>query len=298
MLVENKQRNGSSRRIRALLVSNMDSNQTDICNILENAGCKVEIIKHGHEGLYLLLHEDFDIALFILDENNTIELTFATEAIKICPPLGVIAVINETNEDALNCAKNVGLQSILFEHFNLDFVEKILRGKARQKPSDVSTETLESNDFQLNLLRDMTRIVRKSNSLLEFVRGVNASSKMLSSAGIAGIISMEEDSPVLMLDIRKPVKTSCLAQISDYVRMKYQAFSGLTLPKNMEVQAEGVPCNKDGMGDIGSCITVPLLVNNKIHSLLVLALIPHQENTASNMYILYHFSLKYLCMYY
>jgi len=295
--VENRQRKRSSGKIRALVVDNNDLNQTGICNILENAGCTVEIVKHGHEGLYSLLHENFDVALFILEANNSIELAFATEAMKICPPFGVIAVINGTNEDALNCAKNVGLQSTLFEHFNLDFVEKILRGKARKKPFEVSTDTLAVNDFQLNHLREMTRIVRKSNSLLEFVREVSASSKILSSAGIVGIISVKGDSPVLILDIRKPIRPSCLTQISDYVRMKYQTFNSLTLPKNMEVRAEGVPCSKDGVKDMGSCVTVPLLINNEIHGLLVLALVPHKEKTASDISRLYQLVNHYFEMF-
>lgn len=275
--------------IRVLVLDDDELVRKLATNILSRAGCDVETAADGREGLQLLLLRDFDVAVVDFKMSGMDGLAFLTEALTICPWLGVIIVTGFARDEAVKQAKKLGVDKILKKPFDVtEFREQVFAKAAEKQEKLTSAARISLRQIQrvLSFFQEIGRSATESESLLDAVRGLSHGLAFLESEAVA-ILSLE-DEPILMMFPRVDVSAEFLIDFEGHVRRRYHAFSGRHLPSGMQVETDGTVSENGKIQAVRACFSVPVIAAGEIRGLLSIATSSKETYGDTDMLFLYH----------
>ena len=246
----------------------------------------------GREALLKLMQEDFDVLIVDLNMEGMNGITFLQEALKIWPWIGVIIVSGYVTEDAVKEAEKLGITHIMNKPIQLkslcdNVIKEYQLKQARQE--DLPTENalmLMRNHLNIltRLSQDIIGTETLSEVLLEFS---NSIAKTLPSNAVGILLSSEENT--LLISSQNPVSESFIDNVTKEMITRYRSISGKELdPDSIITTIKNENIEENGAKEIRSIISVPAIIDNKVHGLLTLA--SEQDNAyhPADISLLYH----------
>lgn len=278
-----------SETVRVLVIDDDELVRKLATTILTKAGCDVEAASDGREGLHLLLLRDFDVTVVDLKMSGMDGLAFLTEALTICPWLGVIVVTGFARDQAVDRARRLGVDHILKKPFDVSDLRELVFMQAaakREKLKSLANISLGQIRNALGLFQEIGRSASGSETLLEAVRALRHGLAFLEAEAMA-VLSLDEE-PVLMMFPHAAVTQEYIGEFESHVRRRYNAFSGRQLPAGMQVEVEGEVSADGDKSVIGECFSIPIIAAGEIRGLLSIAAPSKDAYKESDMLFLYH----------
>lgn len=275
--------------VRVLVIDDDELVRKLATTILTKAGCEVEAASDGREGLHLLLLRDFDVTVVDLKMSGMDGLAFLTEALTICPWLGVIVVTGFARDQAVDRARQLGVDHILKKPFDVSDLRELVFMQAaekREKLKSMADISLGQIRNALSLFQEIGRSAPDSETLLDAVRALRHGLAFLEAEAMA-VLSLDED-PVLMMFPSDSVTQEYINEFESHVRRRYNAFSGRQLPAGMQVEVEGEVSQSGEKSVMGECFSIPIIAGGEIRGLLSIAAPSNESYSASDMLFLYH----------
>jgi len=260
---------------------------------LTHQGCLVETAASGREALQTLMQQAFDVLVVDLRMQGMDGIVFLQEALKIWPWLGVVIVSGYVNEEAIEKARKLGVTRILQKPVSLQVLHDTIRQESeerREEGVDIPRGTA------LALMRDhlklLTRLDKKTigtdtlvGARLDFGKAL---AEMLPS-DVVGILVLEDDENALLLASQRSVGRKFLDRVQDEMLTRYKALSGNDItPESLNIQMDGEPSKTDVSGEIGSALSVPVILGRDVAGILSLATVEAGAYTPADVSLLYH----------
>ncbi|MDA1088207.1 MAG: diguanylate cyclase [Verrucomicrobia bacterium] len=275
--------------VRVLVIDDDDLVRKLATTILTKSGCEVEAASDGREALHLLLLRDFDVTVVDLKMSGMDGLAFLTEALTICPWLGVIVVTGFARDEAVERARRLGVDHILKKPFDVsDLLELVFMQAAAKREKLKSTADISLGQIRnaLSLFQEIGRSASESETLLDAVRALRHGLAFLEAEAMA-VLSLDED-PVIMMFPHTSVTQEYINEFEAHVRRRYNAFSGRQLPAGIQVEVEGEVLPSGAKSTMGECFSVPIIAAGEIRGLLSIAAPGKDAYHESDMLFLYH----------
>lgn len=260
--------------IRVLVVDDDESIRLLAQRALMAYGAVVELADNGRAALQILLRQDFDVVLVDLRMQEMDGITFVQEARNIWPWLGFIIMTGFLDDLSRDVAVRLGIRQIL---------EKPLRvGRLCQTVSDEYTErrkglgthgpALEQHQKQLRILGHLGETALAAATFVEALKELSEGLGELMSCDVAGIFGFSEGQKIVVLTAQQDVSPTFIGCVRDEILARYEALSGRKVDGNdLRLQVEGVAPSPSGLERPGRLLSIPLLVNNEVQGILVLA---------------------------
>jgi len=283
----------SKRPIRVLVVD--DDNE--ICQLyaasLEIQGCDVDAVNTGRQALHVLMRRSIDVLVVDLRMEEMSGLVFLEEALKIWPWLGVVISSAFITDGAVQKAAELGVTRILQK--SPDF-EALIEGVKSEAESTRREQTNIPRDYAVDLMRNHSRLLGhlaegKSNvdtlldALLDFGRAL---SEMLTCDCISMLV-FQSDTPVMLFMPHGNISDGFLDAVQDEMVRRYEALTGAKFDATMlQRQIERTGGSEDEVEDVGSVLSVPVILDDDVCGLLTLASAQEYTYAPSDVSLLYH----------
>lgn len=262
---------------------------------LAEDGHVVETADNGRQALGILMQESFDVLVVDLRMQEMDGLVFLQEALKIWPWIGVVVCSAFVDDEVIPKLDSLGVKRVLVKPVPLPLLCQNVREEAAARIR--SRGDIPRNDA-LTLMRDhlklLTRLSHKTiatetllGALLEFA---NELVQILPS-DVVGILVAEPDEETrdLLLGCHTAVARGFLTQVENEMCTRYEALSGRRLDEAvLHVQTNGKECDPAGPDQVGSTLSVPVILEQQVCGLLTLASANQQAYSTADIALLYH----------
>lgn len=259
---------------------------------LTGSGCIVECVTSGRLGLQVLLQRQFDVLVVDLRMQGMDGITFLREALKIWPWLGVVIMSGFITAEVkaqlaeLNILRFVEKPvevAVLIEQVKLEAQEK--RG-VLQASEQLAPERIQN---QLAMLRTLGEMALNSDNLVEALRSLGAGLGRMLPCSVVGILDLDRDDSVLILNCQEPVATDYIEHMKADMLRHYASLSGRQLPETaLRVQIEGEARSPHGATAPGSVFAVPIIIGGELRGLLNLTSSKLNALAPTDIAFLYH----------
>jgi diguanylate cyclase (GGDEF)-like protein/putative nucleotidyltransferase with HDIG domain len=278
--------------VRVLVLDDEAPIRRLVKSALTDIGCVVETAADGREGLQILLQRDFDVLVVDLKMKGMDGIAFLQEALKIWPWLGVIIITGYADTHSMARANALGVETIMAKPIRMDQLrENVLReaGIKRQKVMVPASLTLDRIQYQLGVLRQLSETAIASLSLAEALRGLSSGLINLLPSALVGVLGLEGDEEVLLLNVREKISDAFVQSVQDEILKRYAALSGRSLSlKSLRIEVDGLPTTPDGQSRVGSTFSVPVMKSGAVHGILTFASTAENAYTTQDISFLYH----------
>jgi diguanylate cyclase (GGDEF)-like protein/putative nucleotidyltransferase with HDIG domain len=259
---------------------------------LGGSGCAVECVKNGHEGLQVLLQRQFDVLVVDLHMEGMDGPTFLREAQKIWPWLGVVIMSGFLTAEARTQLAALHIHRFVEKPVSIDQLIQQVQAEAHDKRTHLrTTEQLATDRIQnqLAMLRTMGEMAIGSDSLIEALRGLGAGLGRLLPCSVVGILDLDRDEDVLLLNCQEPVAEDYITRLKADMLRHYTSLSGRALAESaLRVQLEGEPRTPRGPAVPASVFAMPIIVGGELRGLLSLTSSKADAFAATDIAFLYH----------
>lgn len=280
------------RNIRVLVLDDEEPVRRLAHTILTRAGCKVETAGDGREGLQILLHRDFDVAVVDLQMRDMGGSQFLQEARSIWPWMGIVVLTGYADPDAVEHANRYGVTRILNKPLDRTVLIQEIMEEARlkrQRLEMTASHGLDRIQDQLDILRRFSEVAMAAESLDEALVNLSLGVSNLLPCDTIAILSVEGDQYRLYLTPTRRVSMPFLTAIENTILDRYSALTGrprsglvLTIPMGDAEPDDNAP------KELGSSFTVPIISGGEITGLLMLAAHSRDDYSAFDISFLYH----------
>jgi diguanylate cyclase (GGDEF)-like protein/putative nucleotidyltransferase with HDIG domain len=259
---------------------------------LGGSGCAVECVKNGHEGLQVLLQRQFDVLVVDLRMEGMDGPTFLREAQKIWPWLGVVIMSGFLTAEARTQLAALHTHRFVEKPVSIDQLIQQVQAAAHDKRTQLrTTEQLATDRIQnqLAMLRTMGEMAIGSDSLIEALRGLGAGLGRLLPCSVVGILDLDRDESVLLLNCQEPVAEDYITRLKADMLRHYTSLSGRSLAESaLRVQLEGEARTPRGPAVPASIFAMPIIVGGELRGLLSLTSSKADAFAATDIAFLYH----------
>lgn len=278
-----------------VLVLDDDRNLRDVVEqCLTRVGFNVMTASEGSEGLQVLLSNRFDVVVSDLMMEPMDGITFLTEALKIWPWMGVVVFSGYIQDDLVKQATELGIEVILEKPVSFDELTQHVINQADKMQQRVAGhqagETLIQVQYQLNILRENTRVAIEAASLEQALSNLSRDLGVAIPSVATAILSQREHDgeAILVATLRREVSHAFLAKLEAMIYEHYHRLSGKKLPQETHLVTSGIDPTNDGISQAGDPFTFPIINKGSITG--ILCFIPPENYTCSDADIsfLYH----------
>ncbi len=259
---------------------------------LTSSGCAVECVASGREGLHVLLQRPFDVLVVDLRMEGMDGTAFLREAQKIWPWLGVVIMSGFLTDEARAQLAALNIHRFVEKPVTIDELIRQVQAEAHEKRTQLRTSEQQATDRiqnQLAMLRTMGEMAIGSDSLIEALRGLGAGLGRLLPCSVVGILDLERDEGVLLLNCQEPVAEEYLVRLKADMLRHYTSLSGRTLTEAaLRVQVEGESRTLRGPAAPVSVFAMPIIVGGELRGLLSLTSSKANAFATTDIAFLYH----------
>ncbi len=283
----------STTPIRVLVVDDEPALRDLVQLSLTRVGCEVTTATDGGEGLQVLLSKRFDVVVSDLMMEPMGGITFLTEALRIWPWMGAIILSGYVQDETRNLAKQIGVVTILEKPISFrDLVTKVIEeaDSMRARIQGGNQVTLDHIQYELSVLREITKAAIEASSLQQALRDLSNSLGNTLPSLAAGILNLEdgESDSILVLSLRAPVTQAFIKEMEVSIRERFQLLSGSDLPDSLTVERQGTKLSEDGATTASGIFSVPIVTAGRVSGMLALAPPSDYTYSESDMSFLYH----------
>ena len=242
--------------------------------ILAAYGAAVELADNGRMALQILLRQDFDVVLVDLRMQEMNGIAFIQEARNIWPWLGFIIMTGFMDDMTSEVSSRLGIHHLLEKPVSPEqlcgtVLEEYLE---RRKALGALGPEFEEHQRQLRMLGHLGETALSANTFVEALQELSDGLGELMSCDVAGLFGFSEGQKIIVFSAQKKVSLEFLNSARGEILKRYEALSGQTVdPAGLRVQLEGVPPGEDGPSVPRHLLAIPLLVNNEVQGILLLA---------------------------
>lgn len=260
---------------------------------MSDRGFAVETANSGREALQVLMQQMFDVMVVDLHMEGMDGIVFLEEALKIWPWLGVVIVSGYVTEDAMQRAGRLGVTRVLQKPIELSelcaAVEKETASK-RSRQADIPKGNA------LALMRDHLKLLTRlgegaigTETLVQALAEFGADLAHMLACDAVGILVLAGDERVLLLMAQTVLTEDYLLAVRKEMITRYDALSGRRLDANtVRVEVQGEPCLPSGRSEVGTTLSVPVILGQEVSGLLTLASAESNAYKAADVSLLYH----------
>ena len=283
---------GTTSPIRVLVLDDEAVVRHVAQRALGGSGCAVECVTNGREGLQVLLQRQFDVLVVDLHMEGMDGPTFLREAQKIWPWLGVVIMSGFLTAEARAQLAALHIHRFVEKPVSIDQLIQQVQAEAHDKRTQLrTTEQLAADRIQnqLAMLRTMGEMAIGSDSLIEALRGLGAGLGRLLPCSVVGILDLEREEGVLLLNCQEPVAEDYLTRLKADMLRHYTSLSGRSLAEAaLRVQVEGEARTPRGPAVPASVFAMPIIVGGELRGLLSLTSSKPDAFAATDIAFLYH----------
>jgi diguanylate cyclase (GGDEF)-like protein len=279
--------------IRVLVLDDEPALRDLVKQTLDRVGCQVTTASEGGEGLQALLSARFDVVVSDLMMEPMDGITFLTEALRIWPWMGVVVFSGFIREEIREQAATLGITTILEKPISFrELASKVVEeaDRMRQRISGGDQVTLDHIQYELSILREITKAAIEASSLQQALRDLSNSLGQTLPSLAAGILSLEEneDESMLVFTVREPVTPGFVGRMEASLRERYRMLSGADLQADLTIEVQGVDLAEEGIAEPGNVFSVPIVSAGRVSGMLALAPPDDYSYSESDMSFLYH----------
>ena len=282
----------SDSLICVLVLDDEEMVRTLAKRVLTGAGCTVETVADGREGLQILLQRPFDVMVVDLHMQGMDGIAFLKEALKIWPWLGVVIMSGFLNPAVMEQLAKMNIHHAVEKPVDLNTLIREVRDEARDKRALISIPEPDAPDRiqnQLSMLRSLGEMAITSENLVEALRGLGAGLGRLLPCSVVGILDLDRDDSVLILNCQEPVAEEYISHMKADMFRHYESLSGRTLSEaRLRVQLEGEARSARGPVAPASAFAVPIIIGGELRGVLNLTSSKANALTPSDIAFLYH----------
>ena len=283
----------TDKPIRVLVLDDEPALRDLVKQTLDRVGCQVTTAAEGGEGLQALLSTRFDVVVSDLMMEPMDGITFLTEALRIWPWMGVVVFSGYIRDEIREQAANIGVTTILEKPISFrELASSVLEeaDRMRQRIQGGDQVTLDHIQYELSILREITKAAIEASSLQQALRDLSNSLGQTLPSLAAGILSLEdgEAGSMLVFSIREPVTNGYVELMEASLRERFHLLSGDDLPENITIEVQGVELTEDGIDHPGEVFSVPIVSGGRVSGMLALAPPDDYAYSESDMSFLYH----------
>ncbi len=259
--------------------------------VLMSRQAAVEVAENGRSALQILLRQDFDLVLVDLRMQEMDGITFIQEARNIWPWLGFVIMTGYMDDVSSDLSAKLGVTRILAKPVRPGQLCQVLWEEYNERRLGLGTAApgLEQHQRQLRMLGHLGETALASGTFVEALQDLSEGLGELLSCDVAGLLGFSEGQNVVVLTAQNAVAESFLSRCREEMVLRYEALSGQkTGHIEWRVQIEGVPSSPTGPASPGRLMTIPLLVNNEIHGILLLGATEEETIAAIDISFVYH----------
>ncbi len=279
--------------IRVLVLDDEPALRDLVKQSLHRAGCEVTTAAEGGEGLQHLLSKRFDVVISDLMMEPMDGITFLTEALRIWPWMGVVVFSGYIRDEIRDQAAAIGVTTILekpisFRELSTKVIQEADRMRRRIQGGD--RVTLDHIQYELSVLREITKAAIEASSLQQALRDLSNSLGQTLPSLAAGILSLEEGDAesMLVFSLREPVTDEFVKHMEADLRTRFKMLSGADLPSKITVEVQGEDIAPDGVAEAANVFSVPIVSGGRVSGMLALAPPDDYVYSESDMSFLYH----------
>ncbi len=259
---------------------------------LASVGGAVECVTNGREGLQVLLQRQFDVLVVDLHMRGMDGITFLHEALKIWPWLGVVIMSGFITKEVKAQLQEMNITRFVEKPVEVDVLIEYVQAEDREKRALLhSSEQLapERIQNQLGMLRTLGEMALSSDNLVEALRGLGAGLGRLLPCSVVGILDLDRDDSVLILNCQEPVSKEYIEHMKDDMLRHYASLSGRPLAEGaLRVQVEGEARSPRGPAAPASVFAVPIIIGGELRGLLNLTSSRVNALAPTDIAFLYH----------
>ncbi len=277
--------------IRILIVDDDESIRTFVHRALSAVGGAVEDAENGRVALQILLRQDFDVVVVDLRMQEMDGITFVQEARNIWPWLGFIIMTGYVDDVSQDQAHGLGIKRIVEKPINVSYIRQQVAEEFRERRERLGDSAIgfEQHQRQLRILGHLTEAALASGTFVEALRELSDGLAVLMSCDVAGLLGFSEGQKILVLSAQKKVAESFLTRAEDEILDRYRALGGEHLERaDIRIQWEGHPPVADGVSEPRRVLTIPILVGNEVHGILLLAAAAEEAFGKTDVAFMYH----------
>lgn len=277
--------------VRILIVDDDESIRTFVHRALSSAGGAVEDAENGRAALQILLRQDFDVVVVDLRMQEMDGITFVQEARNIWPWLGFIIMTGYVDDVSQDQSRRLGISRIVEKPINVSHLRQQVMEEFRERRDrlgDTATG-FEQHQRQLRILGHLTEAALASGTFVEALRELSDGLASLMSCDVAGLLGFSEEQRIMVLSAQKKVSEGFLKRAEEEILDRYHALGGQRFGRgDVRVQWEGHPPVPEGAQEPSRLLTIPILVGNEIHGILLLAASSEEAFGKTDVAFMYH----------
>ena len=284
---------GSDESIRVLVLDDEKALRDIVKQTLVRAGCEVTTAAEGGEGLQALLNKRFDVVVSDLKMEPMDGITFLTEALRIWPWMGVVVFSGYIKEEVREQAAELGITTILEKPISfIELSEKVIEEAHRMKQRIQGTDqvTLDHIQYELSVLREITKVAIEANSLPQALRALSSSIGQMLPSLAAGIFTLEDGNAdsMLVLSVSEPVTEGFITRMQNDIKDRFTLLSAKKIHSKLNIEVQGVDLSENGITDPIGIFSVPIVSGSSISGMLTLVPPAGYSYNESDMSFLYH----------
>lgn len=278
--------------VRVLVLDDDAAVRDIVRSLLRDAGCMVETAAGGHQGLQLLLRQDFDVAVVDLRMPDMGGARFLYEARSIWPWLGIVIITGFANDPSIDYARRVGVRHVLQKPLAARELRDSVMEEAQAKRGSLAYSASQSFDHiqaQLGVLREFSEAAIAAENLEAAMKLLGDGLARLLPCSAVGMLHVDAGEEVLYLNAIKPVSPSFIDAMQELMLGRYEALSGKPRPQqSLRIHADVEMVNPAGPSAIARTFAVPLSGGDGLRGVLTLALSAQDDVTGRDATFLYY----------
>ena len=282
----------SDNPIRVLVLDDEEMIRTLAKRVLTGAGCLVETVADGRQGLQSLLQRPFDVMVVDLHLQGMDGIAFLQEALKIWPWLGVVIISGFLDPAVMEQLGRMNIHHAVEKPVEWNMLIRKVQEVARDKRALIAAPAPDALDHiqnQLSMLRTLGEMAITSESLVEALHGLGAGLGRLLPCSVVGILDLDCDDGVLIFNCQEPVAEEYIARMKADMFRHYESLTGRTLSETLlRVQLEGAARSAYGPAAPASAFAVPIIIGGDLRGLLNLTSSKTNALTTTDIAFLYY----------
>ena len=277
--------------IRVLVVDDDEAIRLLAQRVMMASGGAVEVADTGRAALQILLRQDFDVVVVDLRMQEMDGITFIQEARNIWPWLGFIIMSGFLDDLAGDMSAKLGITRLLEKPLSPVQLCQMVLEEYNERRLGLGTDGpgLEQHQRQLRMLGHLGETALTAGTFVEALRELSEGLGELMSCDVAGLFGFTEGRKVIVLSAQTKVSETFLASAREEIVARYEALSGQTINRaDLRIQVEGVPPESDGAAVPGRVLSIPLLIQNEVQGILLLASADPQKLAEMDVAFVYH----------